>query len=197
MEFFKDNEANWLQYQIIYNKSFICGYCGNKVASDRGYKIGRTSNGAGEQIGAIYVCPSCKGPNFNTPNENWLPGQIFGRSVKNVPNDLNLLYEEARKCTKENCFTASVLLCRKMLMNIAVAQGAKEGLRFIEYINYLADNGFIPPNGRKWVDHIRKKGNEATHEIALMNESDAKDLIVFTEMLLMFLYEFPSMVEEK
>jgi hypothetical protein len=81
-----------------------------------------------------------------------------------------------------------------MLMNIAVHQGAKEGLKFIEYVNYLSDNGFIPPNGKHWVDHIRKKGNEATHEIALMKETDAKELLVFTEMLLKFIYEFPSMV---
>lgn len=52
-------------------------------------------------------------------------------------------------------------------MNIAVSQGADEGLRFVEYVEYLANSGFVPPNGRGWVDHIRKKGNEATHEIAL------------------------------
>lgn len=55
-------------------------------------------------------------------------------------------------------------------MNIAVEQGADENLRFIEYVNYLSDNGFIPPNGKQWVDHIRKKGNEATHEIKMMEE---------------------------
>jgi len=81
-----------------------------------------------------------------------------------------------------------------MLMNIAVQQGATEGLKFIEYVSYLADKGFVPPNGKHWVDHIRKKGNEATHEIAIMVEQDAKDLISFIEMLLRFIYEFPSMI---
>ena len=81
-----------------------------------------------------------------------------------------------------------------MLMNIAVAQGAKEGLKFIEYVSHLADNGYIPPNGTGWVDHIRKKGNEATHEIALMGKDDAEELILFTEMLLKFIYEFPARV---
>ena len=82
----------------------------------------------------------------------------------------------------------------KMLMNIAVQQGAAEGMKFIEYVSFLADKGFVPPNGKHWVDHIRKKGNEATHEIAIMSEQDAKDLIAFIEMLLRFIYEFPSMV---
>ena len=79
-------------------------------------------------------------------------------------------------------------------MNIAVQEGAAEGLKFIEYVDYLANKGFVPPNGKAWVDHIRKKGNEATHEIALMNEQEAQDLITFVEMLLKFIYEFPNMV---
>ena len=40
----------------------------------------------------------------------------------------------------------------------------------------------------------RKKGNEATHEIAIMNQPDAKELLSFVEMLLRFIYEFPSMI---
>ncbi len=79
-------------------------------------------------------------------------------------------------------------------MNIAVNQKAKENLKFVEYVNYLADNGFIPPNGKHWVDHIRKKGNEATHEIYLMTSNDAQEILVFTEMLLKFIYEFPAMI---
>jgi Domain of unknown function (DUF4145) len=79
-------------------------------------------------------------------------------------------------------------------MNIAVAQGASEGLRFIEYVEYLANAGYVPPNGKPWVDHIRKKGNEATHEIALMQQADARELLGFLEMLLKFVYEFPGRI---
>jgi hypothetical protein len=79
-------------------------------------------------------------------------------------------------------------------MNLAVAQGAREGLKFVEYVNYLSERGYIPPHGKDWVDHIRKKGNEATHEIALMNENDARNILTFTEMLLRFVYEFPAML---
>ncbi|MCL5104510.1 MAG: DUF4145 domain-containing protein [Armatimonadetes bacterium] len=81
-----------------------------------------------------------------------------------------------------------------MLMNIAVQECAKEGQRFIEYVEYLGDKGFVPPNGRGWVDYIRIRGNEATHEIAVMSEQDAVALITFIEMLLRFIYEFPNMV---
>ena len=86
------------------------------------------------------------------------------------------------------------MLSRKMLMNIAVGEGAQEGLSFVGYVEYLADKGFIPPNGKAWVDYVRKRGNEANHEIALMGEADARALITFVEMLLRFVYEFPQMV---
>jgi hypothetical protein len=82
-------------------------------------------------------------------------------------------------------------------MNISVSLGASAGLRFVEYVEFLANAGYVPPNGKAWVDHIRNRGNEATHEIALMQPNDAQDLIQFSEMLLKFIYEFPMKVPGK
>lgn len=192
--FFDPKHRGWKQLQGIENQTYICGYCSHRVSSDRGYKLGQHRDASGEQVGGIYICPNCQGPTFFSEHSGHFPASSLGNSVSNVPEGLNSLYEEARKCTGQSCYTAAVLLCRKMLMYIAVEQGAREGLRFIEYVNYLSDEGYTPPNGRHWVDHIRKKGNEATHEIAVMQENDAKELLAFTEMLLRFIYEFPSMV---
>ena len=82
-------------------------------------------------------------------------------------------------------------------MNIAVEKGAKKGESFLFYVSYLADKGYVPPNGKSWVDHIRTKGNEAAHEIELMSQDDATELIQFAEMLLKFIYEFPSKIPTK
>jgi hypothetical protein len=192
--FFDPKQRNWFGRQGVENRSFICGFCGDKISSSSGYKLGDHQDGSGTARGGVYICTNCQGPNFFAPDGQRFPSPPFGQSVSKVPTALDTLYEEARRCTTLSCYTASVLLCRKMLMNIAVEQGANEGLKFIEYVDYLSNKGFIPPNGKHWVDHIRKKGNEATHEIALMAEQDARELLVFTEMLLKFIYEFPSMV---
>ena len=45
-----------------------------------------------------------------------------------------------------SAFTASVLTTRKLLMNVAVAQVLADG-SFQSYVNYLASNGYVPPNG--------------------------------------------------
>ncbi len=79
-------------------------------------------------------------------------------------------------------------------MNLAVGLKAESGLNFVKYVEYLSEHGFVPPGGKHWVDHIRKKGNEATHEIALMGSVESNELILFIEMLLRFIYEFPASI---
>ena len=192
--FFPEGIVAWWSAQDLPNQSFTCGFCNTTVSSVKGYKLGLHGDASSHQIGGIYLCPNCGGPVFFAPSGVKYPSPAMGNPVQHVPEALNSLYEEARRCTSQNCFTAAVLLCRKMLMNIAVEQAAPEGLKFIEYVTYLSDKGYVPPNGKHWVDHIRKKGNEATHEIALMAEGDARELLGFIEMLLRFIYEFPKMV---
>lgn len=166
---------------------FRCGHCGFNVASDKGYNHTNPSE-------KIHVCPNCDKPTYFYRSGIQVPGVVPGSEVQHLPDDLEHMYREARNCCGLGAYTASVLASRKMLMNVAVQQGAKEGEKFIQYVDHLAANGFIPPNGRGWVDHIRRKGNEATHEIALMTQTDAEELISFTEMLLKFIYEFPARV---
>jgi hypothetical protein len=178
---------SWHGLQSIGAKQYRCGYCGYNVASDKGYFTDNSSFRS-------YPCPNCDKPTFFDDYSNQYPGVSSGNEVEHLPMSLASLYKEARNCCSISAYTSAVLACRKMLMNIAVEQKAKEGLKFIEYVEYLASNGYIPPNGKAWVDHIRKKGNEATHEIALMNRADAEELITFTEMLLKFVYEFPQRV---
>lgn len=140
--------------------------------------------------------PHCDHPTLFHADRQ-IPGVSPGAEVGHLPKDIEALYTEARGCTGNSNFTAAVLVCRKLLMNIAVSLGAESGNPFIHYVGYLADKGYVPPGGKGWVDHIRTKGNEATHEIVLMNKTDAEELISFTEMLLKFIYEFPARVPVK
>ena len=61
----------------------------------------------------------------------------------------------------------------------------------------MSEQHFIPPDAKKWVNYIRTKGNEATHEIVIMSEEDAKDLITFIEMILKIIYEFPATISNR
>jgi hypothetical protein len=190
----------WIGTKVFDPRRFDCGYCGHIVASKEGYSREYETGPMHNRIKVteyIYICPSCEGPNYFWKDGRRTPGTLPGEAVQSLPADLQKLYGEARSCCSVNAFTASVLASRKLLMNIAVSKGAKEGLKFIEYVDYLEDNHFAPPESHDWVDHIRKKGNEATHEIALMNKDDAEELVSFCEMLLKFIYEFPNRMAKK
>jgi hypothetical protein len=182
---------SWEGIQGVETSTYTCGYCGKVVASERGWQTGMTI--AQVYKARIYICPLCKQPTYFYGDEQ-TPEIAYGGEVSHLPDDIAALYREARNCVAARAYTASVLTCRKLLMNIAVSQGADEGKSFLHYVEYLASKGYVPPNGRGWVDHIRKKGNEANHEIILMSRSDAEELILFTEMLLKFVYEFPNRV---
>lgn len=168
---------------------YECGYCNSIVSPTR---ILYCERRVPYQIyGKILVCTSCNRPSF-FEDDNQVPNKKYGITVKHLPADISLIYEEAKSCYSSNSYTATSLICRKILMNIAVAQGAEEGKSFASYVDYLNTNGFIPPNGKAWVDAIRKHGNDATHQITSISKEDSENIIDFTGLLLTFIYEMPG-----
>ena len=178
----------WINTMNLTPMRFTCGHCGKAVAAVAGYSTGDTPQRY------VCVCPNCARPTYFAEDETQLPGIAPEVEVEHLPDDVDKLYREAGNCVAIGSCTSLVLSCRKLLMHIAVAQEAAAGKSFVDYVEYLAEEGYVPPNGRGWVDHIRKKGNEANHEIRLMEKADAEELISFSEMLLKFIYEFPQRV---
>ncbi len=193
---------NWNEARHLSAKSYICGFCNDKVSSEQGFSVSSFFNGAtrvAHQRG-IYICPSCSGPTFFDFKEenNQLPGVLIGHSIANIPEEINYIYYEARRSYSVGAYTGSVLLSRKMLMNITVylgkTQGVEEGKSFAYYVDFLEKNGHIPLATLGWVDHIRKQGNEATHKIDVKTAEDAENLLLFIEMLLKINFEYPSKI---
>lgn len=179
--------------QHLPSKVFVCGHCGNSIASQIGFRAQNSNNG--NEFAYVYICHYCNKPSFFDLDGSQVPGANFGQVVKHIPDaNVEKLYNEARTCYTINAFTSSVMCCRKLLMNIAVSEGAEEGKSFVEYVNYLNDNNFIPPKGKAWVDAIRKMGNDANHSIEFKTPEDAKLILTFTEMLLKFIYEMPGLL---
>jgi len=189
-------EIIWSNIQNLPSKDYKCGHCGALLASEKGYQ--GLGDLAGEKLFAqIYICHKCNKPTFFDFNQKQTPGPIIGNPVQHIPNpEVEKLFNEAKACFSISAFTSSVMCSRKLLMNVAVTEGAKEGKGFIEYVNYLNDNNYIPPNGKQWVDSIRKLGNEANHKIDFKSQEDATRILNFVEMLLRFIYELPGIMKE-
>lgn len=180
----------WHPIEQLPARNYTCGHtgCGREVGSEKGWFHQTTKN---ERDAYIYICPVCQSPTF-FPDTSQIPGVSIGDAIGHLPEEIAHLYGEIRMATSQEAFTAAVLACRKLLMHIAVEKGAPENSSFVDYVNYLADNHYAPPNSAAWVDKIRQKGNEANHEITIIGKEDALEIITFLEMLLKFIYEFPA-----
>src|SRR5438045_9201181 len=172
---------NWHSLSDIPPRSYVCGYCNHLVGPSRGF------HSTAAPVRYIYACSCGSQPTYFDTSDKQYPGVAYGARVEHLPAEIGQLYNEARNCVSVASYTAAVLACRKILMHIAVQKGAPVGKKFIEYIDHLSAAGYVPPDGKHWVDHIRRRGNEANHEITLMAKSDAEDLIGFVEMLLKFI----------
>ncbi|MEO0797369.1 MAG: DUF4145 domain-containing protein [Verrucomicrobiota bacterium] len=147
---------------------------------------------------AIAICHRCAFPTFLGVNGEQVPGARYGNDVAHITDEkIEQLYQEARDATGSGSYTLAVLACRKLLMHIAVSKGAKKGESFAQYVDYLSENNFVPPGAKPWVDHIRKKGNQANHEIVLMEREEAEDLITFIHMLLTVIFELPGTMQSR
>jgi hypothetical protein len=172
-------EMIWMNELKIQGRVYVCAYCSAKVGPDKGLA---TSSHPRKQL-FLYFCSFCGQPTYFDENGRQFPGVRFGEPVSHLPTDIAQLYDEARGALSAQAYTPAVLACRKILMNVAVSLGDKAGDSFVSYVQFLAEKGYIPPNGRHWVDHIRTKSNEANHEIALMSKDEAEKLITFVQMM--------------
>ncbi len=182
-------EVKWDKRDLD-SRDFVCGYCGAYVASNEGMAATPCSDSFYVNGGGVYICTNCYMPTFLYEGMQ-VPGNRYGNSVNNVPDRVDKVYEEARSCYAANAYTGTVLLCRKLLMHVAIDLGADDNLKFIEYVNYLNDKHFVSVKSHNWVDQIRKYGNKATHELEVNSQQDAQMILKFCEMLLKMNYEYP------
>ncbi|HIG94327.1 MAG: hypothetical protein QT05_C0020G0005 [archaeon GW2011_AR13] len=182
---YKFGGSPWYAADNLSSKSFICWNCNNQVASSKGYKT------FDEQfLKRVYICPHCAAPNIYDVEGKTPISSLPGKEIKKLPENIQNVYDEVRKCMQTNSFTGAVMLMRKIIMNIAVHEGAEENKSFVYYVNYLCDNGIVHKKSKKKADSIRDLGNDANHEIENRTQEEAQNCLGFIELLLMANYEF-------
>jgi hypothetical protein len=138
------------------------------------------------------LCPACDKGAVRV--EGTLhPSPLFGPVIDGLPGQVADAYDEARACMGVGAFTAAELICRKILMHIAVDKGAKAGEAFMAYLDFLEKAGYVTPPMKGWVDLIRQHGNLATHELPAPDEQQAESTVMFTAELLRLVYEMEHM----
>lgn len=171
--------------------SFECGWCDRSTGGSVGYKH------QGLHCD-IYFCRYCRLPTvrFLTSGDQWVwtPLPASGQAVAGLPPIVGSAWDEARATLSAGAPTAAALMCRKILMNVAVDKGAAQNLRFVQYVDWLSEHHFIPPHIGDLTVHIKDSGNDATHEIVSVDQKEAAIVLGFTQSLLQIVYEIPSLL---
>lgn len=96
---------------------------------------------------------------------------------------VGLTYKEARLCISYDLYTATVMICRKLIMSLAVDLGAKKGATYKEYIKYILDTDLATPI-INILEPIRLHGNCSNHHLAPPSEEVAEEIFMLTTAFL-------------
>jgi hypothetical protein len=184
----------WRDIYDVGESRYQCGACGERTTGQFG--IWQQTRDGGVH-GRVVICSHCGCPTYFESIEQTYPKPRYGQPVEGITDEGVLrLYSEARHCTSYGAFTSAAMLCRKILMHVAVSLGAKPNQNFKEYVDYLDGEGYTPPKGKEWVDDIRDKGNEANHEIRIVSEEEAQKTLYFTGLVLQLIYSAPHYLKK-
>lgn len=111
----------------------------------------------------------------------------------NLPQNVGRLYFQAADNLRREHWDASGVMSRKAI-EVALGKGPGDNLR--ETIDLLAKDGRMTKDMAAWAHEIRILGNEASHDAAFEN-AEARDALAFTELILMYLFTLPGMLEAR
>lgn len=175
--------------------SIKCGNCGEGVAADIVARPG--ANGvAGSSSSRLrwLQCPSCGDGSVKTLAGAVWPVAPAGGSVANLPEDVAQAWREVRTSHAVAAYTASEMMCRKILMHLAVdVAGAKSGGTFVGYVESLDKAGYVQPGLRPSIEKVKDRGNTANHDLPASTEADSLTTLKITEHLLRGIYEIPGL----
>jgi len=174
---------------------FNCGHCG---AYNAGPVVAKVTSGMPNVLHRpVWVrCSGCGEPSAIDTTGVIHPGNALGVTVEGLPPDVASTYNEARRSLSAGAPTGCELVCRKLLMHVAVDKcNAKAGGSFESYVAALEKSEYITAPMRKWVDLIRQHANEATHQLPTPTTERAEGTLMFTAELLRIVYEMDHLAE--
>ena len=133
------------------------------------------------------LCPEC-GMGSVQNDDVLLPPPPAFPAVGGLSDGIRSLYNEARVSFDTRAYTGCEILCRKILMTTAVDKGAEKNKKFVQYVDYLSDEGYITPPLKNMATIVKNNGNKAAHEIDAPDQERSKYTLEFTRRILDTIY---------
>lgn len=137
----------------------------------------------------IGVCNGCAHPCLVLNNgEVIFPAESPKPTDPNIPKDLAIDLDEAKKCFSIACYRACAVMARRCIQNACIKMGAT-AKDLVGQIAELAGKGVITKDIQEWATVVRWVGNDAAHPGKdLVKSEDAKDCLELAEQFLHVLF---------
>lgn len=177
-----------------------CASCGRFVAADIVHGIDPRSPQSdvsylSERSTYWLQCPVCNEGSVKLRDGRVVPIATPAMPIRALPEDVATAWREAGLSFAAGAYTGSEILCRKILMHVAVERASSQpGKKFVDYIDDLDGAGLITAGLKPVVDLVRQRGNAANHDLAASSVNDAAQTMRITEHLLRGVYELPELI---
>ena len=174
---------------------YTCGTCGQATNARVLAELKRECDGA-NLLWCVCACPK-EEPSVVIERAGTVVRQIPDAQEFAVdekwPSELGQLFEEASRSFAAGAYTASAMVSRKLLMVIAVREGATDGKSFVEYVKFIMDGDLVNAKSKEAIDRIRTIGNDANHQVKIVSREDARRALSITTYMLNAIYALPGM----
>ena len=198
--------------------STVCPHCSRDVALSvvSTHAVRESSN----EFDLFCICPTCgracvanvKSANSKAFNVQSMPKVIrssemltiniepkprIPTSPEFVPDVVSNLYLQGEGSLLAGRFDAAAMTLRRTLEVALKLRWPGMSGSLASRIDQLAELHEITPSLQAWAHSIRLDGNSATHEVDLVEALDAKNILDFTELFLMYVFTLPGMLDQR
>lgn len=190
-----------------------CAFCGEKGNFGRAYRGVKQKANSDKCLNFdLYQCLNCMG----YAHVLWSASEhSFGRGLynfkvlpwpldakpepsENWPDGMKRFWIQAHHSLINENWDAANVMARSALQFVVREKKAVDG-KLKAQINDLVAKGILHPLMKDWADEVRLLANESAHpEVPVPVEvtpQDAKDIMHFLDLLLMYLYDLPKQIE--
>lgn len=154
---------------------------------------------------SVALCQRCSGPFLVREALYGVPGEFetvtnevvlypvsAGAKLEGLPDSISRSMDQAHRSYSASSYDACALMCRRALEALCRVLSANGGTLAARLAD-LKENGRIDARLLGWAHGVRLVGNEAAHDVeAAVTVYDARDILEFTEALLMYVVTFDA-----
>lgn len=188
-----------------------CPFCNEKGNFGLAYHAEKKKPTSDKRLNFdLYQCRNCMGfvhvlwsaAEFSQSLYSYqvLPWPVKGKPEpsENWPSGMTRFWIQAHDSLTNDNWDAANLTARSALQFVVLDKGAVGG-NLSAQINDLVTKGILHPLMKDWATEVRLLANESAHPDAPMpaevTPQDARDIVNFLDLLLLYLYDLPKQIE--